>query len=307
MQQRHHSVSKLYAAAEDKNLIQFYKEGNGQEVLATPQELKDHFIQLRSKRVLHKQTRTIEKMTAKGTGRHLLVHVLWKELGPYSVGDRTTKRMLQCITNTYPTQARLCQMGKASNKTCKFCNEGKAETLFHWQQMCPQFAEARQKVHNDIWAEVFPAICAHLPKEWQAFKETPMGGRGGVFSDVDPNFNHYQPDGVFLHTKDVKYVMVDLTRGYGHTRRDLRAHEGTKRKRYANLLVSLNRDHMVEFYPLACTFSGAIAETTWRGLLTRLGIKDKDQDKVLRLAMKAICTGFSTMVDIRSSCLPQFR
>ena len=85
------SESKLYTAAEDSNLIQFYREDNCQELLAKPQELKEHFIQLRSKCVLHKQTRTIWKMTAKGTGRHLLVHVLWKESGPYSINNRATK------------------------------------------------------------------------------------------------------------------------------------------------------------------------------------------------------------------------
>ena len=66
-------------------------------------------------------------------------------------------------------------MGKASSSTCRFCNQNKVETLCHWQQTCPQFADARQKVHNDIWAEVFLAICSLLPRGWQYFKETPMG------------------------------------------------------------------------------------------------------------------------------------
>ena len=128
-----------------------------------------------------------------------------------------------------------------------------------------------------------------------------------MFSDLDPTFNCFQPDWVFLQTKEVKYVMVDLTKGYGHSKRDLKTHEDRKRVHYAGLLESLNKDHMVELFPLACTHSGAIAENSWLELLTRLGIKEKDQDRVLRLAVKAICKGFSTMVDIRNSCLTQFR
>ena len=170
--------------------------------------------------------------------------------------------------------------------------------------MCPQFADARQKVHNDIWSEVFPAICAHLPK----YSRKHLWVDRAAFSPTwTPTLIATSLMGYFSIPRMFKYVMVDLTRGYRHTQRNLWAHKGTKRDYYANLLVSLNRDHMVEFYPLACTYSGDIAETTWRGLLTRLGIRDKDQDKVLRLAMKATCTGFSTMVDIRNSCLPQFR
>ena len=100
------SVSKQYIAAEDANLIQFFSEDKNQEVMAKPEELRDHFIQLRSMQVLCKQTRTTRKMTAVGVGLHLLHHVLWKESGPYSVDNRTAKRMLQCITNTYPTKSR---------------------------------------------------------------------------------------------------------------------------------------------------------------------------------------------------------
>ena len=173
------SVSKVYAAAEDKNFIQFYKEGDGQEVLATPQELKDHFIQLRSKSVLCKQTRTIWKMIAQDTGVHLLSDVLWNESGPYSLDNRATKQMLQCITNTYPTQSRLYQMGKLAARHAGSAVRVRQRHCITGSRSAESLQMPGRRSTMDIWSEVFPAICCHLPKGWQGFKETPIGGTRG--------------------------------------------------------------------------------------------------------------------------------
>ena len=48
---------------------------------------------------------------------------------------------------------------------------------------------------------------------------------------------------------------------------------------------------------------GKIAEDTWRAFMTCLGSDDDAQLKVLSIAAHALCVGFSTMVDIRFSCL----
>lgn len=39
--------------------------------------------------------------------------------------------------------------GQAKASVCPFCAK-EAETLCHWQQICPQFHDARTKVHDDI-------------------------------------------------------------------------------------------------------------------------------------------------------------
>ena len=98
---------------------------------------------------------------------------------------------------------------------------------------------------------------------------------------------------------NVKYVMVDFTRGYGSSREDLKAHEDHKWVRYRGLMQTLQREHTVEFFPLACTYNGALAEDTWKEFMKCLGLDAKAQTHVLQTAAKAICSGFSTMVDIR--------
>ncbi len=107
------------------------------------QELQDHVVQLRQLRVLKDSTRiteteqtytaTVQKMMAPGMGRHLLHHVLWQTSGVFSLDDRTAKKMLQCLTSTYPTMGQLHVMGKAATAACPFYFE-ETETLGHWQQ-----------------------------------------------------------------------------------------------------------------------------------------------------------------------------
>jgi hypothetical protein len=100
---------------EDSNVIQFYKSGEPVPVRASAKELNDHFIQHRSRAVLDKPTRSLGKLTAQGVGREYLLTALWSESGLYSVQDKMVKRMLQCITNTFPTCSRLhIMMGSAN-------------------------------------------------------------------------------------------------------------------------------------------------------------------------------------------------
>ncbi len=113
---------------------------------------------------------------------------------------------------------------------------------------------------------------------------------------LDNRHTNQQPDGVFLREDRVTYVMVDLTCGYGYSREDLWEHEARKNRNYTELLEA---QHTVKFFPLACTYNGALAEDTWRTFMTCLGLEDKAQHCVLQEAVKAICLGFSTMVDIR--------
>ena len=249
-------------------------------------------------------TRTVQKLTAPGVGREFWSAVVWAEKGTYAMEDKVVKRMMQCITNTFPTQARLRIMGKAESDICKFCSSNVRETLFHWQSQCVRFHDARTKVHNDIWSVVFKTLSSYLPKDggWETFLEVPVKD---IFSSMQHHAVHAErrPDGVFRHIPSMKYVLVDFTRGYGSTREDLTKLEDLKVAAYEVLLRDLNRAHMVEFFPLACGYNGAIAVNTWKTLMDRLDIPPKAQDRVLKLAARAICIGFSTMVDIRHGCL----
>jgi hypothetical protein len=136
------------------------------------------------------------------------------------------------------------------------------------------------------------------------------GARAGSSSvkDIFSSMQHHpeharrQPDGVFCYRHEAKYVLVDFTRGYGWTREALAKQEDTKRRAYDQLMRDLQVKHMVKFFPLACGYNGAIAVDMWRALLDRLDIHPASQDRVLKLAVRAICLGFSTMVDIRHCC-----
>jgi hypothetical protein len=115
-------------------------------------------------------------LTAQGVGREYLPTVLWSETSLYSVQDNMVNRMLQCITNTFPTCFRLHIMHKSEDRQCKFCSEGKLNTLYHWQCECTRFHDALTEVHNNIWSEVLKAICSHLSKHtrgvWHGPKRT---------------------------------------------------------------------------------------------------------------------------------------
>jgi ribonuclease HI len=311
-------ISKLYVQQEEKHILQFYKQEEAQRtVQASAQELRNHFTQLRCGRFLDKAVRTtqmadgtvsvrptwiVRKLQAKGVGRENLSNVLWSDTGLCSLEDKVVRRMLQCLTNTFPTQSRLRIMGKSTDGQCKFCSEGVTESLFHWQCKCAQFSDARTKVHNDIWTAVSKAICSYMPKEWVFLKETPVKD---IFTSMQNHEQHAlrQPDGVFFRAYNTLYVLVDFNRGYGSTREDLAKQETTKRSTYEELVSDLNIHHFVEFFPLVSGYNGAIAVDTWTSLMDTLGIQPKFQQKVLNIAVKAICIGFSTMVDIRHGCL----
>ena len=86
---------------ENKDELWFYRaNGNNDPTQAEVQELTAHLVQLRQKLLTQcrKVTRTVQKLTAAGTGQNFLSQVLWSS-GKYSVDDRTTRCMLQCITN----------------------------------------------------------------------------------------------------------------------------------------------------------------------------------------------------------------
>ena len=282
--------------------LYFFSKGeDGEHARATATELRTHFIQLRSKDVLRNRTRTVNKLTAPGVGRHLLHAVLWAK-GPFSVADGVTKRMLQCISNTYPTRSRLHMMGKARSAKCPFCGADR-ETLGHWQQVCPQFHDARTKVHDDVWSAVYGVIRSLLPEgKFTTYKETIVAK--GPF-DIPREYERLKsrkPDGVYVQN-DLRYrTIVDFTRVSGNTRAALRRAEERKRRIYADLLTAIRVNHAyVEFFPLVASYNGAIAENTWRAFLDRLGLDEKAQNKVLYTVAHSLCVGFNTMVDIRLS------
>jgi hypothetical protein len=110
-------------------------------------------------------------------------------------------------------------------------------------------------------------MCSHLPKGWEYFHETPVKE---IFVSVqnDPEHGRRQPDGVFRGTSDVKHVMVDFTRKYGWGASTLLKLEDNKRAMYAELLGKLCTHHaLVEFFPLACGYNGALEVDTWISLM----------------------------------------
>ncbi len=292
--------SKRYTEQTDDNVIQFHRLDGNAEANATLQSVSDYLLGTRAEHVTSNATRTVRKMCAPGTGRRHFSHALWRT----HLEAKVVKHMLQCLTNTFPTQKRLWIMKKVDSPKCRYCNADKEDNLYHWQQECTGFHDARTKVHNDIWAAVFSALRDHLPGGWKAFTETTVRDLPTIqASSIDARFANRRPDGVFLRKDTVTYVMVDLVRGYGFSRQDLQDHETRKRGIYANLLQALQQHHTVQFFPLACTYNGAIAEDTWRAFMTTLGLDNKAQLNVLRMAAKAICLGFSAMVDIRHGSL----
>lgn len=303
--------SRTFEPQDNPNSLYFYKEGQGEDrapVRVKTDELCDHLIARRAEQVLLTQNKTVRRLSSNGVGRHLWAGVLWQN-GPYSVADKIAKRMLQCISNTYPTQKRLHTMGIASNPFCPFCFPRVPETLAHWQQICPQFHDARSKVHNDIWTVVYAALKKHMPTGMDSYREVPVGRTLLTLSGEDSRFKRRQPDGIFVREESRVWTLADFTRGSGSTRADLKKLEDTKHTKYNSLLVALRKNHAhVEFFPLASTFNGAIAEDTWRAFMYRIGIVDiKHQDDVLHIAAQAICLGFSNMVDIRHSSLAHNR
>jgi hypothetical protein len=56
-------------------------------------------------------------------------------------------------------------------------------------------------------------------------------------------------------------------------------------------MADLRVEHRVEFYLLACGYNGAMAVDTWRKLMDVLEIPALAQERVLRLAVRAICIG----------------
>jgi ribonuclease HI len=297
---------------EERNVLHIWKADDNGKVLVQSQELQDHFVQLRQLRVLKDSTRitetertytaTVQKMMAPGMGRYLLHQVLWQTSGVFSLDDRTAKRMLQCLTSTYPTMGRLHVMGKAATAACPFCSE-ETETLGHWQQECAQFADARTKVHDDVWTAVYKSILRRLPKGVEGYKETTIGMTDLRFTDLQTGLNVLKPDGIFFNRTTCEWTIVDYTRSSGDTREELSKAEQHKVDTYGPVVTAWEQLKLVKFYPLASTYHGAIAEDAWRACLDRLGIDSKAQEEILLTAVKAICMGFSSMVDIRYGAL----
>ena len=126
----HDAPARTFEPQENPNSLHFYQKGRGEEdepIKVKPAVLCVHLLNRRASKVIATNNLTVQTLTAAHVGRHLRHTVLWQG-GAYSVADKHTKRMLQCITNTYPTYALLHLMGKALAPDCPFCTTGTAET-----------------------------------------------------------------------------------------------------------------------------------------------------------------------------------
>jgi hypothetical protein len=199
-------------------------------------------------------------------------------------------------------------IGKSNTAACPFCSHPE-ETLWHWQQDCPQFSDARTKVHDDIWAEVYKAILPHLPAETEAYKETTIGMTDLRFTGLRTTeqekvrLNGLKPDGIFFNRQKFEWTLVDYTRSSGNARDELNQAEQAKMVTYGPVADAWKDVKKVEVFPLASSYNGALAEDTWRRCMDRLGIDGKKQELILLTAVRAICVGFSSMVDIRYGAL----
>jgi hypothetical protein len=158
-------------------------------------------------------------------------------------------------------------------------------------------------VHDDVWSAVYGAIRSLLPTgKFVTYKETTIANAPLDIPQAHAALKDRKLDGMFVLDYERHWTIVDFTRGSGNTREELRRLEDKKRSKYADLLAAIRVNHAnVEFFPLAASYNGAIAEDTWRAFLDRLGLDEKAQHKVLYTAAQALCVGFSTMVDIRLS------
>ncbi len=151
---------RMYNEQIDDDFIQFYRLVDNEEARVDSKQLCNHFIQIHNAQVTRKMTRTIRKLRASGTGRAYFHQALWQ----CNLEAKVVKSMLQCLTNTFPTQKRLWVMKKVDSPQCRSCTEDKNDTLFPWQQECPGFHDTCTQVHNDIWKAVFSTLKTHLPK-----------------------------------------------------------------------------------------------------------------------------------------------
>jgi hypothetical protein len=152
---------------------------------------------------------------------------------------------------------------------------------------------------------VFDAIRTNLCEDYDWYKETTIGDTP---LQAPQALKNLRPDGIFVNTINRQWTLVDYTRGSGWDRAALQQSETRKQNHYAQLVTELRKHHAsVELFPLASTYNGAIAEETWRALMTRLELSPQTQNQVLHIAIKHICIAFSDMVDIRHSALSNTR
>jgi hypothetical protein len=96
---------------------------------------------------------------------------------------------------------------------------------------------------------------------------------------------------------------VDYTRSSGDTREEFSKAEQHKVDTYGPVVTAWEQLKLVKLYPLASTYHCAIVEDAWLVCLGRLGIDSKAQEEIMLTAVKDICMGFSSMVDIRYGAL----
>jgi hypothetical protein len=178
-------------------------------------------------------------------------------------------------------------MGKAATAACPFCSE-ETETLGLWQQECVQFADARTKVHDDVWTAVYKSILRHLPQGVEGYKETTIGITDLRFTD-STGLHVLKPDGIFFNRTTCKWTIVDFSHSSGNTLEELSKAEQHK----VDTHVRWEQPKLGES-PSASTYHCAIAEDALRACLDRIDINSKAQEEIL---------GFSSMVDIRYGAL----
>ena len=135
--------------------------------------------------------------------------VIWAT-GTTQIPDYVAKLSLQAISNTFQVEVHLCLMKKAKDSLCKFCKQAQ-ETLFHWQQECPQFREAQTAVHNDIWGATTSKIQEALTLQWRLLHETTIAATELGYHDEDSGKR--RPDGILRNSTTDTWICLDFQWG----------------------------------------------------------------------------------------------
>jgi ribonuclease HI len=244
-----------------------------------------------------KQTLTRSQLTYPNSGRQYIGKAL-QRLNPKEV-----KRIVQVLSHTFPSQAKLHLFGMEKSALCPFC-KSQSETTEHFSQTCPAFHDARTKAHDAITSAIRQELQKHMSKEWKLLPEQNLENTGLAHKD---KWRKLKPDIIAVNEDAGRIVIFEFTRSAGFTSQDTHPAHARKQDKYGKMakkLAELNRDTFpagVKLVTLVMTYAAAIDEPKWRSGLRELLKEEKDIDKTIQASVEACIEGFSEMVDIRAA------
>ena len=168
---------------------------------------------------------------------------------------------------------------------------------------CKEIKDAQQKMHNDIAAALIMAITS----EQQKLKPKPMTETyiettvKTLWSTAPIGIRNFQPDGVIWvkenehATRKSRIIIVEFTRTYTITEKEMNEAQTIKRNTYHNLVTYLKEKMQgtgieIELCPLAMSTLALVPRRTWETNITKTGITADRVDKVIEEGFKACTT-----------------